>query len=48
MHTDKPTLIDVSHVVEHGVMTYRGLPAPIICDGSACLTALQHTATWKI
>jgi kynurenine formamidase len=32
MHTDKPTLIDVSHVVEHGMMTYRGLPAPIICD----------------
>lgn len=32
MHTDKPTLIDVSHVVEHGMMTYRSLPAPIICD----------------
>ena len=25
-------LIDVSHVVEHGMVTYRGLPAPIICD----------------
>ena len=25
-------LIDVSHVVEQGVVTYKGLPAPIICD----------------
>jgi kynurenine formamidase len=25
-------LIDVSHTVEHGMITYRGLPAPIICD----------------
>lgn len=26
------TLIDVSHRVEHGMITYKGLPAPIICD----------------
>lgn len=32
MHENKPTLVDVSHVVEHGMITYRGLPAPIICD----------------
>jgi arylformamidase len=25
-------LIDVSHEVEHGMVTYKGLPAPIICD----------------
>src|ERR671924_217607 len=25
-------LIDVSHLVEHGMITYRGLPAPLICD----------------
>ena len=25
-------LIDVSHTVEHGMVTYRGFPAPIICD----------------
>lgn len=25
-------LIDVSHTVENGLITYRGLPAPIICD----------------
>lgn len=26
------TLADVSHVVEDGMLTYKGLPAPIICD----------------
>src|SRR5437762_6861550 len=25
-------LVDVSHIVEHGMITYKGLPAPIICD----------------
>lgn len=25
-------LIDVSHVVEDGLITYKGLPAPVICD----------------
>ncbi len=25
-------LIDVSHEVEHGMITYKGLPAPVICD----------------
>src|SRR5262249_22506712 len=32
---DKPTttvLIDVSHTVDDGMITYKGLPAPIICD----------------
>jgi arylformamidase len=24
--------VDVSHTVEHGLITYRGLPAPVICD----------------
>jgi arylformamidase len=26
------TLIDLSHSVEHGLITYKGLPAPMICD----------------
>ena len=30
MSDDK--LIDLSHTVEHGMITYKGLPAPIICD----------------
>jgi len=25
-------LIDLSHIVEHGMITYKGLPAPVICD----------------
>jgi kynurenine formamidase len=25
-------LVDVSHTVEHGMVTYRGLPAPLVCD----------------
>jgi arylformamidase len=25
-------LIDLSHAVEHGLITYKGLPAPVICD----------------
>jgi len=25
-------LFDVSHTVESGMLTYKGLPAPIICD----------------
>ncbi len=28
----KTSLIDLSHTVEHGMVTYKGLPAPIICD----------------
>ena len=25
-------LIDLSHTIEHGTITYKGLPAPLICD----------------
>ena len=25
-------LLDLSHTVEHGMVTYKGLPAPLICD----------------
>jgi arylformamidase len=31
-HKVKSKLIDLSHAVEHGMITYKGLPAPIICD----------------
>lgn len=27
-----PRHIDLSHTIEHGLVTYRGLPAPMICD----------------
>ena len=44
MHTAKSTFIDVSHVVEHGMMTYRGLPAPIICDYLSREASQMHYA----
>jgi arylformamidase len=31
LHTEN-RLIDLSHTVEHGLVTYPGLPAPSICD----------------
>jgi kynurenine formamidase len=30
--TAMSVMIDLSHTVEHGMITYKGLPAPIICD----------------
>lgn len=32
MKTGKAQLIDLSHTVEAGMITYKGLPAPLICD----------------
>lgn len=29
---NKDKLIDLSHVISNGLITYKGLPAPIICD----------------
>ena len=29
---NKTRLIDLSHTIENGLITYKGLPAPIICD----------------
>ncbi|MGE0590713.1 MAG: cyclase family protein [Cyclobacteriaceae bacterium] len=26
------SLIDLSHTIEHGLVTYKGLPPPIVCD----------------
>jgi arylformamidase len=27
-----PTLIDLSHSIHHGLVTFKGLPGPVICD----------------
>src|SRR5437868_7535195 len=32
MSISESRLIDLSHTVEAGMITYKGLPAPIICD----------------
>ena len=37
-------LIDLSHEVEHGMITYRGLPAPIICDFLSREESRKHYA----
>jgi arylformamidase len=29
---DSTTLIDLSHTIEDGMITYKGLPAPLVCD----------------
>jgi arylformamidase len=38
-------LVDVSHVVEHGMITYRGLPAPLVCDFLSREQSRSHYAT---
>ena len=37
-------LVDVSHDVEHGMVTYRGLPAPVICDFLSREESRRHYA----
>lgn len=37
-------LIDLSHQIEHGLVTYKGLPAPIICDFLSREQSRQHYA----
>jgi arylformamidase len=41
---DTEHIVDVSHVVEHGMITYRGLPAPIICDYLSREESRKHYA----
>ncbi len=36
--------VDVSHTVEHGLVTYRGLPAPVICDYLSREDSRRHYA----
>src|SRR5271166_3885811 len=38
------TLIDLSHTVAHGLITYKGLPAPIICDYLSREASRKHYA----
>lgn len=37
-------MVDVSHTVEHGMITYKGLPAPIICDYLSREASKDHYA----
>ncbi len=38
------SLIDLSHMVEDGLITYRGLPAPVICDFLSREESRKHYA----
>jgi len=42
--TNPRNLIDLSHTVEHGLVTYKGLPAPIICDYLSREASRKHYA----
>jgi kynurenine formamidase len=37
-------LIDLSHTVEHGMITYKGLPGPIVCDFLSREASKKHYA----
>lgn len=37
-------LHDLSHTIEHGMVTYKGLPAPLICDHLSRIDSRAHYA----
>jgi len=41
---DKKHFVDLSHTIEHGLVTYRGLPAPVICDFLSREESRKHYA----
>lgn len=41
---DAGQFVDLSHTVEHGLVTYRGLPAPLICDYLSREASREHYA----
>ena len=40
----QPSFFDLSHTIENGMITYRGLPAPLICDFLSREASRQHYA----
>jgi len=44
MSTATPQFHDLSHTIEHGMITYRGLPAPLICDFLSREASRKHYA----
>lgn len=41
---DTTRFVDLSHMVEHGMITYRGLPAPVISDHLSRAESRRHYA----
>ncbi|MDQ1410591.1 MAG: hypothetical protein QOJ41_2326, partial [Acidobacteriaceae bacterium] len=31
-NTTSSRYVDLSHTIEHGMVTYKGFPGPVICD----------------
>ena len=51
MADQEKTLVDLSHVIEHGMVTYKGLPGPLICDywtREASAALYEDGATFQI
>ena len=42
MDATSELLVDLSHVIEDGLVTYKGLPAPIICDFLSREESVKH------
>src|SRR3979411_273560 len=42
--TPNKQFIDLSHTIEHGLITYKGLPAPVICDFLSREQSKKHYA----
>jgi arylformamidase len=40
----RPRLIDLSHVIREGMITYKGLPGPVICDFVSREASRKHYA----
>ncbi|MEQ9569051.1 MAG: cyclase family protein, partial [Longimicrobiales bacterium] len=38
----KTTLLDLSHTIEDGLVTYKGLPAPVVCDYMSHVASREH------
>src|SRR5919206_3856207 len=38
------TFVDLSHTIEHGMVTYPGLPGPLICDYLSREASRSHYA----
>ncbi len=48
---NKIKLVDLSHTIKNGLITYKGLPAPIICDflaRDACEGVYEEGTTFQI
>jgi len=37
-------IVDLSHVIEAGMITYKGVPAPLICDHLSRVQSREHYA----